>query len=193
MRNKVKMAALAGIILGLGFLAYDFFNWKTVPEEFNQARAAGVLIGQNIVRLSSRSLEGLEQISQLEQAGKYQEAISIVTKAIDNNRQAREEAFRLSRELEKMVVQLDKIEPLSARELATSAIGHEINLINQLINYNDFLLRLFSLLNQKFNGQLPQNPDGQVKELLTAINGQAEIINDLNKKFNDTMAEFDRL
>jgi hypothetical protein len=195
MSNKVKVVLLAVVLLGAAiFLAYQFwFNRKIVPAEFTKARAAGALIAQNIVRLSSESLGQLTEIGERDAGGDYAGAIQLVEREMEQNRLAREEAFKLSRELGRMAGELDGIEPFAARNLATSALGHEVNLINQLIAYNHFLFQLFNLLNQKFSGLAPPNPDGQVKELLKAVNGQTEIINDLNKKFNETMKEFDRL
>ncbi len=194
MSDKFKIAFVSVFLtIMVVFGVYKFAGGgKFVPDEFVKARIAGAVIAENIVKISAESLEALEQISQNESRRDYQTAIDTVQRELDRNKKARGEAVKLSNYLDQMAKSLSAIKPRKARALATSAVGEEISIINHLISYNDHLGQLFELLKAKFEGKI-QNREDRLKELLLLINQEANSINNLNRKFNLTMEEFDSL
>ncbi len=194
MSDKVKIAVISIFLTTLAiFGAYKIADGgKFVPEEFVNSRIAGAVIAENIVKMSNDTLKSLETISQDENRRNYQSAIDTVYRELDHNKSARNEAIKLSNYLNQMAGSLSDIKPRKARDLATEAVGEEINIINHLISYNDHLNQLFELLKAKFEGKI-QNREDRLKELLLLMNQEANSINNLNQRFKLAMEEFDAL
>ena len=165
---------------------------KFVPNEFVEARLGASVVADNIVKMSNESLKSLEKISQDETKRNYESAISAVSSELEKNKQARQEAIKLSNYLDQMAKSLSDIKPRRARDLATEAVGEEISVINHLIYYNDHLNQLLELLKAKFEGKI-KNREDRLKELIQLINQEANSINKLNQRFNSAMQEFDSL
>jgi len=161
---------------------------KNVPADFLKARQEASLIAQEIVLFSNQSSDSLRQIAQLDEEKKYTEALILVSQELERNRQAREKAIRLSAQLEIMAKNLSQISPASASQIALEAISSETALISRLITHNDYLTQLLEILRNKFLGKA--NGD-KIPELIGQINNEVQAINDLNKKFNKMMKEFD--
>lgn len=194
MSDKVKIALISVFLTTLAiFGAYKIVDGgRFVPDEFIKARIAGAAVAENIVKMSNDTLKSLELISQDENLRNYQSAIDTVYRELDRNKSARSEAVKLSNYLNQMAGSLSDIKPRKARDLATEAVGEEINIINHLISYNDHLGQLFELLKAKFEGKI-QNREDRLKELLLLINQEANSINNLNQRFKSVMEEFDAL
>ena len=169
----------------LRFLAVDV---KNIPEDFLRARQEASLIAQDIVTISNESTNSLGEIARLDEERKYSEALALVSKELERNRQAREKAIKLSVQLETMAKNLAQISPASAGQTALEAISSEAALISRLIIYNDYLTQLLEILRGKFLGD---NQGDKIPELIAQINGEIQAINDLNRKFNEVMGEFD--
>lgn len=177
--------------LAVFFLAkYLFFADKNVPQDFIDARLESSAIAGEIVRLSKDVIELLDDIAQNDRLGNRAEALALVSSAVVNNQSSQQEALRLSVELEKMARLLPQIEPARARELATAAISSEVALVSRLISYNDLLNQLFELLRSKFVMGYG-NSNGKVHVLVEKINAEAQAINDLDRRFNEAIKEFD--
>ncbi len=190
----VKVAALSVFFTALViFGAYKFWSGgRFVPKEFIEARAQGSLVADRVAWLSSVSLQNLQKVSELEKNFQYEEAIELVSQELARNKEARDEAIKLSNYLDQMAKLLSEIKPRAARDLAAEAVGVEIQVINRLISYNEYLRNLFELLKAKFEGKI-KNGDDRLKELLLLINQETNYINSLNKRFNERMGEFDEL
>jgi len=152
------------------------------------ARQEASVIASEIVSLSNESTNNLNEIAQLDKEKKYTEALLLVSRELERNRQAREKAIKLSVHLETMAKNLNQISPASASQLALQAISSETGLISRLITYNDYLTQLLEVLREKFLGK---NIGNKIPELIAKINDEAQAINDLNQKFNEIMKEFD--
>lgn len=164
---------------------------KEVPDEFLKARQEASLIAQDIIGFSNQTANNISKISDLDKAAKYEDALNLITKEIDYNRQARERAISLSAQLEKMAKSISGIEPPEAAQIALQAVGSETALISRLISYNDYLVQFLDVLRQKFSAE--KNTNGRIAELIDKINEESKTINDLNKNFNQLMSEFDKL
>jgi hypothetical protein len=193
MRNRVKIfLGTAAIGSGLAIAFYFILPGGFVPSEFSEARIKGAGLAEKIVELSNESLANLEAIAKYDEQGNTPEALTLLSKEVIKNRETHEEAIRLSAQLEKMARSLSEIKPARARVLATEAVSSEVALVSRLLSYNNFLLQLFEVLRDKF-----QNPrsdaNGRVEELIAKINEEARAINDFNRRFNQSLAEFDKL
>lgn len=190
-KSIIFWVTLVLFLVGVGTKLF-FFQPVFVSKDFVDARQNSINVSQVIVRLSADSLVNLSHIGLLDKEGKTKEALDLVDKAIENNRQAREQAVKLSAYLEVMSKNLPTLSPWRARDLATEALGYEVSLINHLITYNDRLNQLFKTLEDKFNNK-GSNVEVQIAFLLNRINEEGDSINILNRKFNDTMIKFDKL
>ena len=166
-------------------------NVKKVPDEFLKARQEASLIALDIISFSNQTANNISKISELDKEAKYEDALNLIAQEIDHNRQAREGAIKLSAQLEKMAKNISGIEPPEAAQIALQAVGSETALISRLISYNDYLIQLLEVLRQKFSEE--KNINGRIVELVGKINEESKTINDLDKNFNQLMAEFDKL
>ncbi|OGY63703.1 MAG: hypothetical protein A3E64_01020 [Candidatus Harrisonbacteria bacterium RIFCSPHIGHO2_12_FULL_48_16] len=182
--------AAAAMVL---ILRYVVFPPKFLPWEFTEARLKGADIAQRIVELSRGTLTRLNDVSRYDQDRNYNEALVSIARAVIENRQNQVEAVRLSSQLEDMARYIMKISPSRARSLATDAVSSEIALVTRMVYYNDYLFQLFEALKAKLENPSRSYLDGQVNELINNINDEAQSINDLNKHFNQVMAEFDAI
>lgn len=185
---RLLILFLAIILAGVFVARFFFVESRTVPMEFLEARGQASIIAQGIVDLSHQTAERLREVAGLDNEKKYTEALILVSEELERNREAREKAVRLAVELEVMIKELSSISPSSASQKALEALTSETALISRLITYNDYLNRLLEVLRGKF---LDRGDGNNIAELLGRINDEAKAINDLNKKFNDAMREFD--
>ncbi len=188
--KRIRILILFIVIVFIAYFILRFLSVepKNVPADFLKARQDASLIAQDIISLSGQSVGSLDEIANLDKERKYTEALVLVSQELERNRQAREKAIRLSAQLEIMAKNLGQIAPASAGQIALEAISSETALISRLISHNDYLTQLLEVLRQKFLGK----SDGdKIPELIVKINNEVQAINDLNKKFNDLMKEFD--
>lgn len=164
---------------------------KEVPDEFLKARQEASLIARDIISFSNQTANNISKISELDKEAKYEDALNLIAKEIEYNRQAREKAIGLSAQLEKMTKNISGIEPPEAAQIALRAVSSETALISGLISYNDYLVQFLEVLRQKFSKE--KNINGRIAELVGKINEESKIINDLDKNFNQLMTEFDKL
>ncbi|MFA5098787.1 MAG: hypothetical protein WC461_01025 [Candidatus Paceibacterota bacterium] len=188
--KRIKMLILFIIIISAAFLAFQFWfaDAKKVPSDFLQARQQASIIASEIVGISGQSTNTLSQISQLDKDGKYTEALILVSQELERNKESRDKAINLSVQLETMTKNLSAISPDSASRTALEAIASETSLISKLIDYNDDLTKLLEILQNKFLGKYSGD---KISELVAKINDDIKVINELNRKFNDVMKNFD--
>ena len=188
--HRIRILILFIIIILAAYFVLRFFgvDVKNIPEDFLRARQEASLIAQDIVTISNESTNSFDEIARLDKERKYTEALVLISKELERNRQAREKAIKLSVQLETMAKNLAQISPSSAGQKALEAISSETALISRLITYNDYLTQLLEILQGKFLGK---NQGDKIPELIAQINGEIQAINDLNRKFNETMKEFD--
>ena len=165
---------------------------KNTPKEFLETRQEASLIAKDIIDISSRTAENIKKISDLDKNKEYTEALNLISEELNNNRKARENAIKLSSQLETMAKNVSSISPASAGQTAIQAISSETALISRLINYNDYLINLLEILQAKFL-EKEKNSNEKIIELIGKINDEAKAINDLNNNFNSLMSEFDKI
>ena len=153
--HRIRILILFIIIILAAYFVLRFFwvDVKNVPEDFLQARQEASLIAQDIVTISNESTNSFAEIARFDKERKYTEALVLISKELERNRQAREKAIKLSVQLETMAKNLAQISPSSAGQKALEAISSETALISRLITYNDYLTQLLEILRGKFLGK----------------------------------------
>lgn len=195
-QTKIFLGVLA--VGTVGALGSNLLSTKDgVPQEFIDARIQGAIISQNIVNLSTQSVNDLEKINQLDNQGNFVEATNVAIKAIDESREIRSKAVELSNQVSKMTTALSGISSFEARQAALEAIASRLALISRLINYSDYLNQLLQALQMKFIGQrgLPagQAGDHNVESIINQINFEVTAINNFNGQATQAMNRFDAI
>ncbi|MEK7657749.1 MAG: hypothetical protein AAB366_00980 [Patescibacteria group bacterium] len=190
--RRVKITIIFLLIVSAVYLLARFFTpeIKNVPEEFLRARQEASLIAKDIIDFSGQTAGNIAVISELDREAKYGDALNLISQELERNRQAREKAIELSKQLESMIKNIPEISPASAGQAALEALTSETALISRLISYNDYLVQLMDILKKKFLFQ-EKNGNGRVLELINKINEEARMINELDKNFNKLMDKFD--
>lgn len=190
--RRAKITIVFLLIVSAVYLLARFFTpeIKNVPEEFLKARQEASLIAKDIIGLSGQTAGNIAVISEFDKEAKYSDALNLISQELERNRQAREKAIELSKQLESMIKNIPKISPASASQAALEALTSETALISRLISYNDYLVQLMDILKKKFLFQ-EKDGNGRVLELINKINEEARMINELDKNFNKSMDKFD--
>jgi hypothetical protein len=195
--NFLSLAVVVSALVILGFFIFKepVINKPFVPPEFFEARARGVAISENIVRLSNESMNNLKEISAADEIMNYNGGLDLVLKEIARNNEARGEALKLSQELGVMAAKLVDIKPESAAKVGIQAIGNEYQIAQRLISYNNSIYQLLEVLQSRFTNKAESNDKTvvRVKDLIEKMNSDAEAINKLNSEYGVLMSEFDTL
>lgn len=187
--KRVRLFIIFLLVILVAYFSFQFSRVEpqNIPEDFLKAREDASAVAGDIVAISRESADRLHEIAQLDRDGKYAEALSLVTRELEQNRLAREKALQLSSHLEIMAKNLYSITPASASQVALQAISSETMLISRLISYNDYMIQLLMALREKFAGRSDGN---NIPALVERINEEARVINSLDEKFNSLMADF---
>lgn len=186
--RKGRLFVIFLAIILVGYFAFQFTRVepRSIPQDFLKAREDAANVAHDIVAISKESADNLNAIAGLDREKKYTEALALVTQELEKNRLAREKAIALSGHLEIMATNLYQIAPASAGQVALQAISSETTLISRLLAYNDYMIRLLGVLQEKFSGR----SDGkEIPDLIAKINNEAREINALDEKFNSLMEE----
>ena len=191
--SRIKLAITATIV-GLGSFAvvYVIVPKAAVPAQFLESRVRGAEIARAIVDQSNRTLTRLDEIAVYDREGNVAEALSAISQLVVDNRAAQEKVLALADELEEMARSIADIRPERARVFATEAVSSEVALVSHLLSYNDNLFVLFEALRAKFDNPSAKT-NGRVRDLIGKINEEAQAINEFDGRFNDSLAEFDKL
>ncbi len=176
------------LIVFLSFIISSASN-NQVPSSFHEARLDASESSQNIVGTIEETKGAIDTIQQLEREGKGVEALELVIKQLEKNRQTREEATKLALGLEEMAKQVPNISPREAAETALVAISRGTALISMLISYHNDLNELLMLVRDKIERGIGDYYE--INMFIEQLNEQKEQINTLNKEFNDQMELFD--
>lgn len=191
LKRKTTLAALASLGIIAVYVGVQIVGGATeVPIDFYDARSQGALIAQNIVKLSNESSRDLERINAFDREGNTTEALNLTLDVLRRSQEIREEAVKLSQEVERMTKSLSTINNLEARQVALEAISNHLALINRLINYSGSLAELLDVLRNRFSGQ---RTNVQVNSLVVAINAEVTAINNFSSQASQAMARFDRI
>ena len=163
---------------------------RDIPAAFSDARLQGALIAQGIVNLSNESVGDLEKIEAFDRKGAYNDALALAVQAANRSKDIRDEAVRLSSELERMTTALSRIDSEEARNAAVESISSRLALLSRLINYSGYLGELIDALRERFTGAVPQRDVGA---LVSEVNAEVTAINTLNAQAGQAMDRFDQI
>ena len=135
--------------------------------------------------MSDKAVSQLDKMRSLEKEGNYYMALDVVNQELRRVSDMREKANELLAKLTEMTNTLPDVKEGRVREAALRAINYELDLINNLLSYNNDLDAMLKLTSAK----ILYNEDvaSRFNSLMSKLNRDAEIINDLNQKFNDTI------
>ncbi|MEK7187752.1 MAG: hypothetical protein AAB691_02820 [Patescibacteria group bacterium] len=190
-RSKVVIAFVV-MVIGGGVLTYLMGASRGVSPAFTEARMQGALIAQGIVDISTKSTASLEEINKLDRAGKYAEALTLTNQLIEKNKEIKERAIALSKELEAMTKALESIESEQARDLALRSISSRLAMISRLIQYSDSTAKLLETLKLRFSGG-SYGQTTNIKALIEEINAQVNAINNFDREARDSINQFDTI
>jgi ABC-type transporter Mla subunit MlaD len=191
-KYKKPILISIGILLSSGLLfTLTRSMGNGAPVAFSESRMQGALIAQAIVGASKQSAVDLEKINELDKNGKFDEALDLVKKTIEKSQQIREQAVKLSEELQKMAQAVSGVRSEAARQAAIESVSSHLSLISRLINYSDYLDQLLEVLRNRFSGNFVRA--GEVADLIKNINTEISAINDFNAQAEKAMEQFDSL
>lgn len=190
----VIVAAGAVIYFIVKFSGIIGANKPFVPPEFLEAKSKGAVIAERIVSLSKESITNLAEMSAEDEIGNYTAGLELILKEVERNKEARDEALELSKELGKMTASLTQVKPEAATRAGLEAIINESQIVQRLINYNSYIFQLLDILQGRFTGgSSGPGTDEKVKELIGKMNEEAKAVNELNEKYKIQMSEFNKL
>lgn len=190
--RRTKVIAAFVLVVAVGYaIAMYWTSQSKVPLAFANARSQGAIIAQNIVNLSNQSTADLTTINQLDQQGKYSDALALTTNLVNQSEDLRNQAVSLSGQIGEMTKALGAINDFGARQAALESISSRLALINQLINYSGDLDHLLIALQARFGGK-PQ-PTGTVQGIVNQINTDVNAINNFNAQAGQAMDRFDKI
>jgi len=176
------------IVIGFVFAAQ---NKVTVPISFAEARINGAVISDSLNNFFQESSERLRKIEEKDKAGKYDDALDLTTQEFIKLQEARLKTIDLLGELTTMAAEIPNIPLHSAQSIGMQAIATKISLVDRLLNYHEKIRQLLDVLENKFLSDDPASFDTKTTEVIKAINDDIFAINELNRKYQRLMTEFD--
>jgi hypothetical protein len=189
-RTKAIVVFIILVVAGYAIALY-WGNRNQVPIAFTNARLQGALISEDIVDISTSSTVELAKVNQDDQAGNYNDALTLTTNLITQSQQLRDQAVQLSNQIGIMTQSLSSINSFPAQQAALESISSRLALINQLINYSSDLDHLLEVLQARFSGQY--EAPGTVNTIVNQINIDVNAINNFNAQATTAMAQFDKI
>jgi len=195
--NKTTLERLALILVPIlvivGLFIYFFSSMQTnaVPADFTAARQKAAAVSQDIVTLTGETGQKISQANLIQNGGNVNELLSLINGAKTTNATAYQKAFDLSHTLQQMAESLNTVQQ-PRQQLGYEAVALELSLVSEFISYtgtlNDFL-------NNLSNAVLDKNPVSRkmAEDSLKSVNQKADLINTLNKNFQDKMTAFDQV
>lgn len=194
MPRKFVIFLVFVLLVGGGYGFYRLWSGAgAIPPDFNDARLQSALIAQNIVTISNQSALDLSKISDLDRQGKFTEAINLITDAVNQSQQIRDQAVKLSTETENLTKSLSNIDSFEARQAVLESIANRLALISRLINYSGYLGQLLDILHARFDGSITKGQTAQIASLVESINGEVRAINNFNNQASQAMDRFDKI
>ncbi|OGG43239.1 hypothetical protein A3G50_01130 [Candidatus Jorgensenbacteria bacterium RIFCSPLOWO2_12_FULL_42_11] len=188
---KLIIVLILLTVFGFGIL---FFADRPVrlPAEFLTARQKGAEISQKIVELTADTNQRIKEINALDINGDVLKAMAMIEEAKGKNREALDQALKLTGEMQDMAESLNKITLSKSREIAIKAIALEISLTTTfIVEYNPILDQFLSNLYKAIATSKIEYRKA-AENNLSDLNAKTWAINSLNRQFLEQMREFDK-
>jgi hypothetical protein len=183
----IAAALIAAIIASVTI----FDRPEEIPQEFLEARASGAEIAKSINSFADSVVADLQSISRKNEDGDYTAALDLTIEEIKKAREAKDRSLDLLGELQKMVPSIEKMRTDEAQQLAMQAVSTEVALVGKLIEYNDDLNKLLNNMRLKFVSYDPAIYNEQTDAITKTMNEKALQINEMSRKYQALMSEFD--
>ena len=165
----------------------------SVPEEFLSARSRAGDAADRISQITDTYGSSIERIREAEKNGEFRDGLSLILDEVNRNEEVRVIAEDLSIELSGMAQHLAVIQPPQASEVALNAITTGIELVQHLISYNNTTRDLLYTLELRFSTGDDEETREKIEELITDMNEEADVINNLGSEYRGLMIQFDAL
>jgi hypothetical protein len=189
----IKLTVVLILLIIIGYGIWFLISKPPIkpPAEFLTARQRGAEISQKIVELTSATNQKIKEINSLDLNGDYLKALSLIEEAKNKNREALDQALKLTGEMQKMTESLDKISLSKSREIAMKAIALEISLTTTfIVEYNPILDQFLSNLYKAIATSKIEYRQA-AESNLSELNVKTWTINSLNQQFLEEMRVFD--
>lgn len=190
-----KVAIVTGILLiagGVYTAIQSISRSQAALERFQDARAQGAVVADQIVGLSNALSADLSEIYNLNQKRDYTDALLRTNSLLTKSAEIKAKADQLSQELATMARTVDSVKPDEAKQIALDSIAQRLILIDHLVSYSNSLEQLAGAIQTKLMGNYVGAAD-QVKLLVDQINTEVTAINNLNRNSAASMEKFDQL
>jgi len=176
------------VIIGFALAAQDKV---TVSASFAEARINGAVISDFLNNFFQESSKRISEIEAKDKAGEYGKALDLTVQEFRKLQEARLKTIDLLGELTTMAAEMPNIPIDSAQSIGMQAIATKMSLVDRLLNYHEKIRQLLDILQNKFLSDDPANFDTETTEIIKAMNDDVLAINELNRKYQRLMTEFD--
>lgn len=187
----VSIVAIIGVISKISNNVNG--DGAVVPDEFIEARTNAGEIAEEITDLTRASSRNINTIGDAERAGDFQYGLELVTEEINRNARIRQDAVDLSEELKVMSINLSAVHPSRASDIGYQAVTTGLELVQHLVNYNNYTYELLDVIQARLEGSGESNAEDKIKELILNINTEAELVNEINEEYKSLSSKFDSL
>ena len=193
----ITLISTAFLIVGFHFLPsltskINSAN-SSVPEEFLSARSRASDAANRITGLTDTYVGSIEKIREAEKNGKFSLGLSLILDEVNKNEEVRKAAEDLSVELSNMAQHLGVIQPVKAAEVALNAVTTGVELVQHLISYNNTTRDLLNTLQLRFSTGDDEATRAKIEKLISDMNREADVINNLGSEYRGLMLQFDAL
>ena len=161
-----------------------------LPGNFMEAREQAAAVSKRVVELTSEIGKKIKAANISDLTGRTLDARTLIQEAKTNNTEAYQNAFELSRHLQRLAESLAELKSSKSQRLAYEAVAVELALVSEFITYTQNLNRFLDNLDRAiaFNSGAARD---EVRTALQEVNRSAETINRLNMEFLAKMKKFD--
>ena len=197
MKLKPQTRLIIGIsLIAIAVIAVLIFlikgsNKEQLPPLFLEARKEASLISQKIVDLTDDVNEKIKAANLSDSNGNKNDALVSIKEARQINTEAYDQAFELSRQLQKLAESLAEIKSQNSQRSAYEAVAVELALVSEFINYTQALNTFLDNLSVAVATDSFANRRA-AENYLQEVNKKANLINDLNEEFLVKMSIFDK-
>ena len=92
-----------------------------------------------------------------------------------------------------MALRLGEVKPKEAATVGLEATTNGLELVQRLINYNNFTQELLGVLQTRLKSNGSPQTRERIEQIILRMNQEVEAVNKLNERYREQMKEFDRL
>lgn len=191
-KTKIRISISAGLVLLALLIIFFSLSSIDVPEEFKLSRKDAAEASEEISKILNDSVKNLALIARYEREENIIDARDLVQEEINKSDARNQAALNLATTVQKMTQAAVKIDSEAAKQKVVEASSFQITAITHILSYNSLLEKLLIEIDSRFETGL-ETSQLRIQELLTKLNEEARIINELNEGFTKALKEFDSI